>query len=103
MESEKNTPKRVASAGGQPNHIKGTIGTTPVTINVTNQDGKKTVSTHIKIQNTSTNRTLEVRLDGGSNGFTIRANRKESFNCCVESFVLVGSAQNTSYEGIITV
>jgi hypothetical protein len=103
MESEKNSPRRVASSGGLPVHLNGTATTTPADVDIA-AGGVKKLSTGIMIQNRDTTGTndLEVSLDGGADFFTIEYGTPLFLPVCAETITIQSSASTVDYEIIAT-
>ena len=104
--TEKNKAKRFASVGGQPLHINGSVGAAPEVQEISFNSGKK-LATKLVIQNTHATQTLEVRLDGTVNGFTLTGlnvpeRSRLVIECEIDEFTLEGSGAATTFEAIVT-
>lgn len=101
MNAENNKPTRVASAGGAPLHVNGTVGTSADTITVAMNSESK-ITTRVYIRNTHGTNTLEVILDGSASGFVLQPSEILDIPVSVGSFDVKGSAAGTTYEAILT-
>lgn len=99
--AEKNTLRRVASAGGIPQHYNGSVGTTK-TETLIEFNSENQVITNLKIKNTHASQDLEVYLDGTANFWSLAAGETLEMPCSIQSFELRGSGVATTYESIVT-